>query len=109
MTQAQIVLPNGSSWDVVPVNEILFIEVDRKLCRVFTPSHVYLVSKSLQAMEARLPEYQFFRIHKSYLIAMRHVISISKYQVKIADRTLPVSRKLLPVLFKRFDQNFIPI
>ena len=104
MNPTEILLPNGRDWDLVPIANIQYIEVDRKLCKVVTVAREYSVSSSLQSICDTLPEFQFVRIHKSYIVAIKHVKSIGKSELNIAGRKLPISRTALPDLYKRFPR-----
>lgn len=104
MDQTEILLPNGRNWDLVPISTIQYIEANRKLCRVVTATREYCISRSLQSLETHLPKLQFLRIHKSYIVSISYVNSIGKSELNIAGRSLPVSRTVLPGLFKRFPK-----
>lgn len=104
MNQTEILLPNGRNWDLVPISTIQYIEADRKLCRVVTATREYRISRSLQSIETHLPKLQFLRIHKSYIVSVSYVNSIGKAELNIAGRALPVSRAIMPFLYKRFPR-----
>lgn len=44
-----------------------------------------MVLLSMKKMEERLPERNFMRIHKSYIINMRHIVEISKNRVLLSN------------------------
>jgi DNA-binding LytR/AlgR family response regulator len=104
MDQTDILLPNGRNWDLVPISTIRYIEANRKLCKVVTATREYCISRSLQSLEAHLPKMQFLRIHKSYIVAIGYVNTIGKAELHIAGRALPVSRVVIPELYRRFPK-----
>lgn len=54
---------------------------------------VYEKSGSIGEQESLLEEYGFCRIHKSYLVNMRLVDMIERYQVRMEDGTeIPIPR-----------------
>lgn len=104
MDQTEILLPNGRNWDLVPISTIQYIEANRKLCKVVTVRREYQVSRTMQSIETTLPKMQFLRIHKSFIVSVSFVNSIGRAKLNIAGRALPVSRTILPHLYKRFPR-----
>lgn len=55
-------------------------------------------SASLKEWSEKLADNMFFRIHKTYLISLKHVVSVERNTVKLAgyDDGFPVARRCLP-------------
>lgn len=51
-----------------------------------------LVSESLQALSERLADYDFVRIHRSYLINRAHLRAMGSERVRIGNHELPIGR-----------------
>jgi len=43
-------------------------------------------------MEKKLPQEQFVRIHKSYIISIQQIDKIIENKIKIQDVTIPIGR-----------------
>jgi DNA-binding LytR/AlgR family response regulator len=104
MSKTDLLLPNCRNWDLVPIASIQYIASERKLCKVVTANRAYTISTSLQAMEPHLPKLQFMRIHKSYIVCLSYVNAIGKRELIIAGKSLPVSRAMVPELYKMFPK-----
>jgi len=71
---------------------ILYIEGMQNYVRIHTPQKSYIIHQTIVALEDLLPKEHFFRIHKSYLININHMSSISGNKVLIQGTSLPIAR-----------------
>ncbi len=72
--------------------DILYVEAFLHYLCIYTQEKEYRVKESLSSFEARLSR-DFFRIHRSYLVSLRHVTKISRSCVSIDGKTeLPLAR-----------------
>ena len=82
----------------LPHKDILYGEGYGNYVKIHTTRRTYLFDSSLIALEKNLPESEFIRIHKSYLIALHYAHSLSQETVKVAENVLPVGRKFALLL-----------
>ncbi len=68
------VLSNGRT-EVIPLAEILYIEVTRKDCTIVLPGRTVVCHKTIAAFEEELTPLGFFRTHRAYLVNMRKIRS----------------------------------
>ncbi len=66
----------GTSYQVLDVSEIIYIETEKRACRIHTKERDYLQNESLNFYENRLSGERFFRIHKSYLVNLDYVLEM---------------------------------
>lgn len=77
----------------VLVKEILYLEAQNQNILIRTAERDYLVRYNLGEYEKELSEDGFFRIHRGYLVALRHIKSLGRHEVTLSGSTiLPVSR-----------------
>lgn len=58
---------------------------------------VYTINGILNNLEDEYAPYQFIRIHQSYLVNMRHIIHVQRYEVKLSNGvSLPVPKARYP-------------
>ncbi|MEZ5072267.1 MAG: LytTR family DNA-binding domain-containing protein [Bacteroidales bacterium] len=74
------------------LKEILYVEGLKDYIRVVTTKQSYVTYNRLTYMEEVLPDGHFVRIHKSYIVALRHLDSYGTDSVRIAGQSLPVGR-----------------
>lgn len=92
------------------VCELRYVEATDELVFLVTPKARLLTARSLADLEAELAPHRFVRTHRSFLVALDHVLEIEPdregtYQLKldaIAAR-VPVSRRHWPALKRRVE------
>ncbi|MBC7949018.1 MAG: response regulator transcription factor [Chitinophagaceae bacterium] len=89
----------------IRVSDILYVEALKEYVRIFTPGSNQVVYQTMQNLEERLPRDNFFRVHRSYIIGLRHVQSIEGNSVLINGMQLPVSRYCKEEFIKRVSKN----
>lgn len=76
----------------VVINDINWIEGLGDYVKVVTDDSNILVLSTMKAFIKKLPENQFLRIHKSYIVNLRKVKQFSSAQVEVGGQQLPLSR-----------------
>ncbi|WP_347841331.1 LytTR family DNA-binding domain-containing protein [uncultured Draconibacterium sp.] len=72
-------------------NEIIYLEAQGDYVRFITESQSLMVHGRLKDFLAALPEKQFGRIHKSYVVSLSKVVYLEGNQVSLGEIKLPVS------------------
>ena len=73
-------------------DSVLYIKAERNYCRIVTASKEYLLSMPMKSLESELPRDLFQRIHRSYIVNLKHVDEIHQQTVRIGNSTLTVSQ-----------------
>lgn len=89
----------------VPLHEIIYIQSMGDFVKIFTQEKTYISSDTLKNIAAQLPDQQFIRIHKSYVISLIAFKYIEGNQVKIGDDFLPIGLTYKDSLLKALDIN----
>lgn len=90
----------------VPISDIWFCTWSRGTTLIVTSVGEVKVSKTLDAMQARLAKYGFFRAHRSYVVNLKHVRSIIVWTrnaytlVLYCNREVPLSKHRIGALRK---------
>jgi two-component system, LytTR family, response regulator len=64
-----------------------------------------IIRMSLKSIEEKLPPGKFFRIHKSYIIALSHITAIRRNSVFLGDLELPLSDLYKDDLMREIGQG----
>ena len=64
-----------------------------------------IIRMSLKAIEEKLPPGKFFRIHKSYIIAVSHITAIRRNSVFLGEMELPLSDLYKDDLMRKIGQG----
>jgi DNA-binding LytR/AlgR family response regulator len=83
-------------------NEMLYVEGMREYVRIHTTSRRITVRQSMNRLEESLPD-NFIRIHRSHIINLDKLESISPHGVTVAGQELPVSKSYREVLQERIE------
>lgn len=76
----------------VKFKNVLWLKGDGNYTTLVTKDKVYSLRNILKEFEAILPEDEFVRIHKSYLVRLDRITTISPKEVTIEGECVPVGR-----------------
>lgn len=82
----------------IPVDTILYIESIDNYVKVHLADGTSVFSKiPLRTVEEQLPQGEFVRIHRSYLVARQRIAGFSRSEVMLSKggKTLPIGKKYL--------------
>ncbi|HVU55931.1 MAG TPA: LytTR family DNA-binding domain-containing protein [Puia sp.] len=88
----------------IPMKDILYVESKKDYVKVYTTCHEYLCHLTLTDITARLAPERFFRIHRSYTVALDKIGAVKDNCVRVRDKALPVSRELRMELKRRLQR-----
>ncbi|HEX6847130.1 MAG TPA: LytTR family DNA-binding domain-containing protein [Chitinophagaceae bacterium] len=80
--------------------DILYIESARDYVKVFTKDKTFLTRQTISSIEAMLSVNEFIRIHRSYIIAVNKIKSLTNELVEIGDTELPIGKLYKHNFFK---------
>ncbi|MFK7979661.1 MAG: LytR/AlgR family response regulator transcription factor [Saprospiraceae bacterium] len=72
--------------------QILFIEAMDNYVKIHTAERFYLTQQSMKSILQRLPDNQFCRVHKSYIVALSKINHFSHKNITIGTHTIPIGR-----------------
>jgi len=74
-------------------SDIKWVEALGDYIKLVTKNANHIVLSSMKAFERKLPDEQFLRIHKSYIINLKKVENLNHAAVEIEGKKVPISRK----------------
>lgn len=77
-TTGKITIPQQDGFEVLDVNDIVFCKADDNYTEIHLANSKKLVSKTLKYFEESLGNYDFARIHKSYLVNINCIVKYKK-------------------------------
>lgn len=91
------------SYEKIALEDILWIEADRSYSVIhLSNGHSMTVSFNLSVIVKDLPENDFIRIHRSYVINLMHVESLTGNCLKIGNSLLTIGREYRDTFLNRF-------
>lgn len=82
-----------SEYENIKLNlsDILYIEGLKDYVKIYTSNGKYILTlNSLKKFEESLLENNFFRIHRSYIVNLKHIKSIQKNKVIVMEKRIPI-------------------
>lgn len=76
----------------VKFTNIMWMKGDGNYTTLVTRDNVYSLRNILKEFESVLPELDFIRIHKSYIIRLDEILTINPREVLVGKDTVPVGR-----------------
>lgn len=95
-------LKKGDSYTHLFKRDILYVEGMQNYVKIHMEDKSIVIHQTMSSLEQMLPEDLFFRIHRSYIINVMHISSVSGNRLFIRNRELPVSPARKEELFNRF-------
>lgn len=96
-----VTLKSGAQIHRVKVDDILFLKKEGNYFTVFTPNQKIVIRQNMETALQLLPAKDFVRVHRSYIISLRHVAVADKHSVQVGAYTIPVGIGYREVLLKQ--------
>jgi len=74
----------------IPFENILYIEGLKDYVRIFTKEKTFLTRLNVKNIEQKLPDTQFLRVHRSYIVSKARITSFQKSEVSIGSISIPI-------------------
>lgn len=87
----------------VNLKDIQYIEALGDYVLIYTTTGRHTVLSTMKAMETKLGDSQFMRVHKSFIVRMDEVSQYDSSSLKIGTKSIPVSRTYKEALANRFS------
>lgn len=101
-------------------NDAFFIKVDKRLVRISFSELLYIETQGdysifktrtekytahvpLKQVESKLPQENFLRVHRSFIVNLNEILDIEENSLVIDHKVIPISRSQRPQLMKRIS------
>lgn len=72
----------------------------REYLKIHTKTEKIMTLMNFKSIEEILPDNNFFRVHKSFIVALNKIDNIEKNRITIGEREIPVSETYKDAFFK---------
>ena len=76
----------------VHLNDILYVEGLSEYVQIYTPGKKIITKTSMTNMAEKLPEDNFMRIHKSFIVSMSKIEAFTSSSIEVPGKELPIGR-----------------
>ena len=91
IVEQTIFIKSGSEFHQLSIQSIKYIESDGNYVTFHTDNRPILARYKLSEVLSLLPPHQFVRIHRSYAVALKHIVTIKNHCVVIGIQEVPIS------------------
>ena len=98
-----------SEYKLIKINlaDILFLSGLRDYTQIFLKGKLSPLTtlQNLKDFESKLPDNNFIRVHRSYIVSLSQVDSISRNEISIGTYTSPIGHAYRPALDEMITKN----
>ena len=92
-SEQTIFIKSGPEFHQLAIQKIKYIESDGNYVTFYTTNRSILARYKISEVVELLPHSSFARIHRSYIVALKHVETVKKHCVVIDEKEIPISSK----------------
>lgn len=100
-SEGLFVKKESSRFVRISLKDILYIEALADYVNIYTRDGRHTILATMKSIEARLPQKDFIRIHRSFIVRLDSIEEIEENSVNIGGKSIPVSRSHKEELFNR--------
>jgi DNA-binding LytR/AlgR family response regulator len=102
VTGNHIFIKSGTKFFKVNFSEIIYIEAMKDYLKIHTAGYKLVTLHTMGEMEKLLPDKQFLRVHKSFIVAVGYIVSIYGNSIEMGKAIIPIG-----LSYKTNVMNFI--
>jgi len=91
ISEQTIFIKSGSEFHQLFIQNIKYIESDGNYVTLYTDKRPVLGRYKISEILELLPKEYFTRIHRSYIVALKHIETVKKHCVVIDSKEVPIS------------------
>lgn len=76
----------------VMLQDILYIESMKDYIKVFTTTGTLITKQSISSVEEMLPEKEFIRVHRSYIVSLNRINTFTSELIEIGSTEIPIGK-----------------
>jgi DNA-binding LytR/AlgR family response regulator len=85
-----VFIKSGAQTHQVKISDILYLEKDGNYITVYLKDKKILIRENMTDIFAIVPAEEFVRVHKSFVVAIKHIKMIEVHQVIINGEKIPI-------------------
>lgn len=88
----------------IPFGEIQYVEGMRDYLNIHCKEKQTLASLTFAQLLKNLPPQSFLRVHKSYVVNLKHVDVVEKHEIWIGSHAIPIGQSYREEFYKRLEK-----
>jgi DNA-binding LytR/AlgR family response regulator len=107
LPSSYIFIKSDKRIEKIELNDILYAESVGNYVSVYTENKKIIAYLTMKSLEAQLSADEFIKIHQSYLLNCSKIDAIEGNEIKIGNRSLPISRNYREIVMKIVNQRLL--
>ena len=87
-----LIVKSGYQYKKISIADILYIKSDSNNVKIILKHDEIISVLNLKDLEQKLSSSKFIRVHRSYIVSLKHVESFDNDFVKILNKQIPISK-----------------
>jgi DNA-binding LytR/AlgR family response regulator len=76
----------------IMLDDIMYIESMKDYIKLFTSEGTLITKQSISSVEEMLPEKEFARVHRSYIVSLNNIKSFTAEVIEIGNTNIPIGK-----------------
>lgn len=89
----------------VMLQDLLYIESMKDYIKIFTNGGTLITKQSISSVEEMLPETDFARVHRSYIVSMGKIKSFTSELLELGNGAIPIGKLYRNTILKRINEK----
>jgi DNA-binding LytR/AlgR family response regulator len=102
-----IFIKSDKRIEKVERNDIIYVESTGNYVSIHTPDKRIIAYLTMKSLESQLPADEFIKIHQSYLVNCSKIDAIEGNEIKIGNKSLPISRNYRDLVMRVVNQRLL--
>jgi len=98
---SQLFVKVDSLLHSLAIESILWLEANSDYVKIHTDKKTLMVLSTMKALEEKLPPNQFVRVHRSFIVNIKHIENIDHANLQIGGKIIPISTNYRAALLEK--------
>ncbi|NRB61029.1 MAG: response regulator transcription factor [Winogradskyella sp.] len=91
-TESKIFVKEDKKYHHIKLNDILFVEAYGNYVKLYLVDKIIISHQTLISLKQQLPEDQFIRVHKSFMVSIDKIELIEGNRIVISNHKIPIGK-----------------
>jgi two-component system response regulator LytT len=96
-----MLIKDGNVFHKVKFDDIVYVESDHVYLNIYTMTRQYLVRNKLDDFILEIDNCSFIRVHRSYVININYLDSISSQTLSLGEKEIPIQKNYKDALLRK--------
>ncbi|MCB0735781.1 MAG: response regulator transcription factor [Flavobacteriales bacterium] len=89
----------------ISYDEIKYVEAFADYVKIFIPEKRIVTLQTMKNMERKLPADKFCRIHRSFIVGLKHIETYNTSEVEVDGKKLPIGKNFKETFMEKMKGN----